>query len=343
MSIVFLHPSIPDYAGDGLFHGLRTILGNKVTDYPRMDYMYEDYPVAKWKGVANEGKILYGLLQDSTLLQQQRKQLDESLSNARFIVISQPNGFGAQIIPLMQRIKRCAGFQKIVWVDGSDVPAVFPFFSLRNTLQQQKATLLWPMHRWLYFKREYAGKKYMAPTPLNTLVKRYRIQPLSISIPEQHICRIPLSQKTQDFPIYVVDEEIAGIQQLHHGALGKHAFVFTDEASYWQDISNSRFGITTKRSGWDALRHYEYAAKSAILCFKQLDKKPSSAAPHGLNHSNCIVYQNAKDLFRQLQSLSDEGKKMLYENTHRWAMEHSTKAEAQRFLHIVHHQPLYVS
>jgi len=37
-----------------------------------------------------------------------------------------------------------------------------------------------------------------------------------------------------------------------------------------------------KRGGWDCLRHYEIAAAGAVPCVRQLEGKPSSCAPHGL-------------------------------------------------------------
>ena len=43
--------------------------------------------------------------------------------------------------------------------------------------------------------------------------------------------------------------------------------------------ARSRFGVTAKRAGWDALRHYEIAAAGAVPCFRDLDRKPATCAP----------------------------------------------------------------
>jgi hypothetical protein len=342
MPIVFLHPCIPDYAGDGLFHGLRTILGEGVVDFPRMDYMYSDYPAEKWKGVANEGKILYGLLDDNDTLCNLRARIDDVIRAADAIVISQPNGFRQALSPIMQRIKRGGAEKKIVWIDGSDGPLVFPFHSFRKTIRELAPALLWPMSRWLYFKREYAGKEAMAPFPISHLLRNYRMYPLSISIPEHHISEIPFFEKSKDFPDYLVDEELAALLGVHHGVLGKHSFIFKDESSYLADVAASRYGITTRRSGWDALRHYEYAAKGAILCFRHLDKKPAAAAPFGLNETNCIVYDHARDLLKKIKSLSSEEMTRLSENSLLWAKDHTTVAEAGRFLKVVSEEQLFL-
>lgn len=341
--IAFLHPGIPDYAGDGLFHGLRTLLGTAVIDYPRMDYMYDDYPTEKWRGVANEGKILYGLLRDNEALKKTRSDLGSLIDNAACIVISQPNGFGREMLQLMKFLMKRGAHKRIVWVDGSDVPALFPFISFRQSFKELLPAFLWPMHRWLYFKREYAGKQQMAPAPIPLFLRQYRIQPFSISIPAKHLSGGSFEEKTKDFPGYLVDRELAELVGGHHGALGQQAFAFTDESSYLDDVSQSRFGITTKRAGWDALRHYEYASKGAILCFRQFDSKPAMCAPHGLHADNCIGYENAADLLQKIASLDLSERIRLSEAARKWATDHTTIAEASRFLKIIEQQPLYLS
>ena len=42
------------------------------------------------------------------------------------------------------------------------------------------------------------------------------------------------------------------------------AYAFDDEADYYADLQQSRFGITVKRAGWDCLRHYEQAANGCV-------------------------------------------------------------------------------
>ena len=72
---------------------------------------------------------------------------------------------------------------------------------------------------------------------------------------------------------HIVDEEVAE----RMGAASSH--VFEREADYYRDLQASRFGITTKRTGWDCLRHYEIAANGAVPCFRDLDRKPPPLRP----------------------------------------------------------------
>ena len=43
----------------------------------------------------------------------------------------------------------------------------------------------------------------------------------------------------------------------------------------------SRFGVTTKKSGWDCMRHYELAASGCVPCFRDLEEKPAMAGRTG--------------------------------------------------------------
>jgi hypothetical protein len=80
-------------------------------------------------------------------------------------------------------------------------------------------------------------------------------------------------------------------------------YAFQHEKEYYYDLRISKFGITTKRGGWDCLRHYEIAANNAIVCFRNLNEKHDSCAPHGLKVGyNCIDYSNYAELMQKINS-----------------------------------------
>jgi hypothetical protein len=64
-SMLFLTSNVEDYLSDSLFHGLRRVLGEAVTDFPKKEILYRTYPhVARLYG---RGLTLYGLLEDLAL------------------------------------------------------------------------------------------------------------------------------------------------------------------------------------------------------------------------------------------------------------------------------------
>ena len=98
------------------------------------------------------------------------------------------------------------------------------------------------------------------------------------------------------------------------------------------DFQTSKFGITMKRSEWDCLRHYEIAANGAVPCFRDLDKKPQTCAPHGLNESNCIIYHSYDDLINKIESMDDLEYEKLQSSSLEWVKKNTTLKRAEVLL-----------
>jgi hypothetical protein len=184
----------------------------------------------------------------------------------------------------------------------------------------------------LYFKREVTPwsawfRTYLTvPGPVAARLRLLRwLRPISLSIPASFVVDEPPA-KRKDWPGHVVDVEVA----TRVGA--RTAYAFDTAAAYHDDLRDSRFGVTTKRAGWDALRHYEIAAAGAVPCFRELDRKPATCAPFGLNRGNAIAYRDADDLLEQVAALDDEGYARLQEGAIAWARASTTEARARQFL-----------
>lgn len=52
------------------------------------------------------------------------------------------------------------------------------------------------------------------------------------------------------------------------------SYVYEDEREYYQQYAESLFGITTKKNGWDCLRHYEIMANNCIPLFLDIEQCP---------------------------------------------------------------------
>lgn len=53
-------------------------------------------------------------------------------------------------------------------------------------------------------------------------------------------------------------------------------YIYQEEASYYKDYQRSYFALTTKKAGWDCLRHYEILANGCIPYFVDLDNCPEN-------------------------------------------------------------------
>lgn len=71
------------------------------------------------------------------------------------------------------------------------------------------------------------------------------------------------------------------------------------------------------------------------MCFKDLDLKETTCAPHGLNDTNCIIYKNYDDLNFKINNISSEEYEILQTNSLKWVKDNTTKNVASNFIKIV--------
>jgi hypothetical protein len=151
---------------------------------------------------------------------------------------------------------------------------------------------------------------------------------ISFSIPEEKIVAEPPADKDQLLASHVVDPEVAELLG------GRISYAFSDEHEYYADLQRSRFGVTTKRAGWDCLRHYELAANGCVPCFRDLQDKPPRCAPHGLDETNCITYRDAEDLRARLEACDEDHYRTLQRGALDWARANSTRRRALEVLAV---------
>ena len=80
------------------------------------------------------------------------------------------------------------------------------------------------------------------------------------------------------FPKSELPEEVKSIQQKTQilapmDPRFNSSYVF-DETSYFEQYSKSLFATTTKKAGWDCMRHYEILSRNTLLYFPGIQEKP---------------------------------------------------------------------
>ena len=323
--VLVVNPNHEDYLTDGVFHGLRTLLGVDAVDYPKAEYLYDTATEQVLERVRGGGFTLYGLLPDLPVDRDHLlpRALGGEFDLVVFGDIWRTFGLWSEWGPQLH----AAGVPLAV-LDGADRVEPYPY-----------AGLWWRVPAWWFlprahnraicFKREltpltrwFASYLMLPPSLGRTL----GLRPISFSIPAEKVLGVP-PRKDKDFPQHIVDSELAA------RVGGQSEYAFTDEADYCADLRRSRFGVTTKRAGWDALRHYEIAACGAVPCFRLLDRKPATCAPFGLDANNCIAYRDAEDLLKQLEALEDERYATLQAGALAWAEANTTVVRARELLY----------
>lgn len=327
IKILFLSDDREDYLADGILHGLNQIAGLDVIDYPKKTCLYRQGLDSRQDfEVRGGGFTLYGLLEDQTP-EEQRQHIQKKLEKKIFDLIVISNVWRQW--GLLIQWKNLLALQKnIAILDGDDDERFYPISTtrfkhfgptqwLRNLLQKDST---------IYFKREWTKNTHHWPY-------KCRIRSLGFSIPQEKIAKIAVN-KIRLFPSHIVDREIADLVS------AKTSYAFTSESEYRQNLAVSRFGITTKRGGWECLRHYEIAASGTIPCFKNLTSKPETCAPHGLvDGVNCISYNTSQDLMEQIKQLSRSAELTMREAALEWAKASSTKLRALEMLEAMKIDP----
>ncbi len=328
--VLFLTPGHDDFLADGLFHGLRTLLGSDAVDLPRIDHLYADHPAQRRFRLHGMGFTLAGLLPDDRDVDRDRAAHRAVAGEFDLVVFADIwRNFGAwtQWMPPL----RAAGIPMAV-IDTSDRVEPYPYAGV-----WWRERLWWTLPRVLgravHFKREVTDwtgwfRSYLTlPGPLARRMPLLTegLRPLAFSIPAERIVASPPT-KAKDWPAHVVDPEVAP----RVGA--RTSYAFGDAGAYHADLLASRFGVTTKKAGWDALRHYEIAAAGAVPCFRDLGRKPARCAPFGLDRTNCLIYGDADDLQAQVAALDDAAYGRLQTGALAWARANTTVLRARQFL-----------
>jgi hypothetical protein len=325
--ILFLREAGEDYLADAVLHGLRELLGARVVDFPKAEALYLNCPDLSFARVRGHGFTLYRTLPDEPV---DRWDVINRLKLGQFglVIFGSIQRQYAQFVDLLPWLDPA----RTVVLDGEDTPAIAPF---AGRWWRRPTTWLWPAAhtRFAYYKREWL--------PATLHYRCYRLWPeawsagaherlqlrrIGFSIPAAKIFAGE-AVKTKDFPAHIVDAELAARLP---GAGG--GYKFTTEAEYYADLRSARFGITTKRAGWDCLRHYEIAVNGAVPCFRDLALKPASCAPHGLHEGNSLSYGSAEELLTKIASLDASAYARLRAGALAWARENSTQAMAARLL-----------
>jgi len=112
------------------------------------------------------------------------------------------------------------------------------------------------------------------------------LYPITFSIPEEKvISEVPTKTKL--------------ISDLIPGSPGDtKAYMFYNETDYYNEYKTSIFAKTTKKSGWDCMRHYEIMANGCIPYFPNIEECPKNTMallPKDLLYRGNKLYDKYKD------------------------------------------------
>lgn len=326
--ILYLNSPKNDFLADSFLIGLKEIFGNKVFEFPANKFIYKKENTDT-TGMHGIGFTLYNSVKSESCI-----PYNEEFSLKEFDLIIFGDIYRQSDKYL--RWRKELDPKKTIILDGEDTPALWPYYFAP---WKKPYSLFYPKphKRFVYFKREiipyrtnyYRFYKLLPKFLTGKFSVPENVFPISFSIPESKIA-LNSMVKTKVFAKHIVDEEVC---RNVPGSVTKYAF--TNEQDYYNDLQQSKFGITTKRGGWDCLRHYEIAANGAVICFKKLSQKPSECAPHGLvNGINCIEYSDYSDLKNKIENMSEDAYQKMRINSMEWVKKNSCENTVRQVLNL---------
>ncbi len=241
--LILHHGQSPDYMADMVSHYFYTLDQDHISLFTNVHpfYIFDDYPKSKdlyGRGFTIYTKLDHHMRKNIVILSP--KEIIEAIANKHFkqIIWTSVRRFNKYLDYAFS-----AGYRKdeLIVIDGEDDQGVLQFFSDIDLLSSTR-----------YLKRELEKTTY-----------RLGVEPISFKFPSTH----PL----------VIQQPLAKTQILAPcDPRFTKSYTFTDEISYYQSYQKSLFAITTKKRGWDCLRHYEILACNCLPIFPGIEDLPYS-------------------------------------------------------------------
>lgn len=240
--LFFGTPAGVDYQSDCLFHGLRELLGESVVDADRINYMYDDVNPAGKSSMYGMGFTLPGRLSSTVLID--RTDIVNKIKNKYFDFVM----FGAthrnDSMYLVNEVLANYEPNKIVFINGYD--------AYNGTPDHNP-----PPYKGIHFVRE----RYVDDDTL----------PISVSTPKENVVKHVPTKTRNLMPI------IPGVPWF---SKSRETYVYNTEQEYYDAYKESFFGLTWKKAGWEALRHYEILSQGCVPLFLDIAHIPTTTLIH---------------------------------------------------------------
>jgi hypothetical protein len=140
------------------------------------------------------------------------------------------------------------------------------------------------------------------------------IYPLSYSIPLEKISNLKhVSEKKRELSLVIP------------GKPGIYNVSYNSEKEYYKQYEESKYAITKKKGGWDALRHYEILANNCLPLFEDLENCPSTTLFNFPKEKLIYVKENWK-------KISDEEYTSIVEYIHEYVKSNMSCEASAKYL-----------
>ena len=318
MKILFITIKSPNQQGDyfelAILNGLKKVLGNNVVDYPKKNVIYGDFSEVKKEALHGRGFTL--------LRTPFRDDINRDIENQKFDAVIYGDGhmYGEKFF--IEKYDKLANNN--VWiVDGHDLYGKAP----------KKAK---------YLDEEIISNQFDYSFKGAVVYEDPKVFPTNLGVPEEVILPIDLEKKTKmyqnTYPKYSFFENPTDL-----GGGSSH-YKYESEEEYYKDLSQSWFGLSSRRGSWDSLRNYEIIASGSLLIYRDYLNKPISCGPLNVP---CLSYSTKNELYQIFDRLVPNNKPtdeymFLLEAQREWLLNYgTTTAVAKNIKNIIKQNTIY--
>ena len=318
MKILFITINSPNQQGDyfelAILNGLKKVLGQNIIDYPKKKVIYGDFSEVRKQDLHGRG---------FTLLRTPFKDdINRDLTNQKFDAIIYGDGHMYGEDYFIEEYDKLANNN--VWIiDGHDLHGKAP-----------KKTK--------YLEEDIIANQFEYSFKGAVVYEEKNVYPTNLGVPEEVIMPIDLKKKNKMFqntyPKYSFFENPTDL-----GGGSAH-YKYESEEEYYEDLSKSWFGLSSRRGSWDALRNYEIIAAGSLLLYRDYLNKPISCSPRNVQ---CLSYSTKNELYEIFNRLVKNNKPskeymFLLEAQREWLLNYgTTTAIAKNIIDIIKNNPIH--
>lgn len=243
-----------DYQCDCLFHGLNCL--DDVILYTLNDYWYM-YKGNSYEALLGQWGRGFTICNRIDCDKRHIHRLEEAIENieAHFydvVIYGSVFRYDVLLSHVLQNYKK----EQIIFIDGEDLDFGVTYQKRMKGLLKQPI-----FHRAIRDKAfNYANKGLFFKRELRE-IDRKNFYPIAFAMPEENIITDVCTKE-----VYLATI-IPG---------KKETYIYDNEEDYYHGYQVAYYGLTSKKSGWDCLRHYEIMANGCIPYFPDIAKCPST-------------------------------------------------------------------
>ena len=227
----------PDYLADLINYFFITNNYEVYTNH-KLKFLFENYKEKNslyGKGFTLYGKLSVELANNVTELTV--PQIIDSIDKYELIIFTSiQRKYKSQNIreDLFFKIKQKTSDLNIIVIDGEDHVSIDKNLALNTN----------------YFKRELISKNKNFANPISFAFPKFEIGNNDFKFKNKTQLLAPMDPRFQN------------------------SYIYKSEIDYFDQYKKSLFAVTTKKAGWDCMRHYEILACNTLPFFPNIDQKP---------------------------------------------------------------------